>query len=578
LDGRYRVVRHLGSGGMASVLLCEDERLGRRVAVKRLHADSPVDVELRFNREAKLGASLNHPNLVSVFDTATDDEGVLIVMEYVEGEPLSRMLRRGPLRPEEVSAMVRDLGDALDHAHAQGVIHRDVKPSNVLIREDGLTKLADLGIATASDGTKITRSGVVLGTAAYMAPEQLDGRRAGPAVDVYALAAISFEALGGKRPREGRTPMEIAHKIATEGAPDLRDVWPTAPKGAVRVLQRGMARDPEDRPASAGEFATELCEALEETPEKTRKTRFLRRGSTKRSAAPAAAAAAAPAVAAAAQAPAKAASSTPAAAPKAPDGGARATPAPARDPQPDPTPTPKRAAQAAASPSRASASRPIGPPAAKADGGGNGRGTVSASRTADRGGRRPRVTAFVLAGIFVALAAATIAGAVLSGGDDGGSSPSSADNTPAKPRADANKKKEPAAKKKEQKEEQQQQEQQAEQPPAAAPAPAPEEQPSETASYDPERGAALNEEGFRLMNQGDYNGAVGKLQEAVKLFPSDSTDIRYAYALYNLGKSLRLAGRPDEAIPYLEKRLNWNDQRDTVQRELDLAKQQAGQA
>jgi eukaryotic-like serine/threonine-protein kinase len=573
LDGRYRVVRHLGSGGMESVLLCEDERLGRQVAVKRLHADSPVDVELRFNREAKLGASLNHPNLVSVFDTATDDEGVLIVMEYVEGEPLSRMLRRGPLRPEEVSAMVRDLGDALDHAHAQGVIHRDVKPSNVLIREDGLTKLADLGIATASDGTKITRSGVVLGTAAYMAPEQLDGRRAGPAVDVYALAAISFEALGGKRPREGRTPMEIAHKIATEGAPDLRDVWPTAPKGAVRVLQRGMARDPEDRPASAGEFATELCEALEETPEKTRKTRFLRRGSTKRAAAPAAAAA--PAVGAAAQAPAKAASSTPAAAPRAPDGVERAAPAPARDPQPDPTPTPKRAAQAAPSPSRASASRPIGPAAAKAAGGGNGRGGVAASRPADRGGRRPRVTAFVLAGIFVALAAATIAGAVLSGGDDGGSSPSSADNTPAKPKADANKKKkEPAAKKEQEK---QQPEQQAEEPPAAAPAPAPEEQPSGTASYDPERGAALNDDGFTLLNRGDYNGAVAKLQEAVKLFPSDSTDIRYAYALYNLGKSLRLAGRPDEAIPYLEKRLNWSDQRDTVQRELDLARQQAGQ-
>jgi tetratricopeptide (TPR) repeat protein len=185
------------------------------------------------------------------------------------------------------------------------------------------------------------------------------------------------------------------------------------------------------------------------------------------------------------------------------------------------------------------------------------------------------MTAFVLAGIFVALAAATIAGAVLSGGDDGGSSPSSADNTPAKPKADANKKKkEPAAKKEQEK---QQPEQQAEEPPAAAPAPAPEEQPSGTASYDPERGAALNDDGFTLLNRGDYNGAVAKLQEAVKLFPSDSTDIRYAYALYNLGKSLRLAGRPDEAIPYLEKRLNWSDQRDTVQRELDLARQQAGQ-
>ena len=218
LDGRYRVVRHLGSGGMASVLLCEDERLARQVAVKRLHADSPVDVEQRFKREAKLGASLNHPNLVSVFDTATDDEGVLIVMEYVKGEPLSRMLRRGPLRPDEVSAMVHDVGEALDHAHSQGVVHRDVKPGNVLVREDGVTKLADLGIATASDGTRITRSGTVLGTAGYMAPEQLDGRGAGPAADVYALAAISFEALSGKRPREGRTPVEIAHQIATEGA------------------------------------------------------------------------------------------------------------------------------------------------------------------------------------------------------------------------------------------------------------------------------------------------------------------------------------------------------------------------
>ena len=249
---------------MASVLLCQDERLGRQVAVKRLHADSPVDVEHRFKREAKLGASLNHPNLVSVFDTTTDDEGVLIVMEYVEGETLSRTLRRGPLRPEEVVRMVLDLGDALDHAHAQGVVHRDVKPGNVLIRPDGMTKLADLGIATASDGTRITRSGTVLGTAAYMAPEQLDGREAGPPADIYALAAIAFEALSGKKPREGRTPMEIAHKIATEGPPDLRAAWPNAPKAAAHILQRGMALEPGDRPISAGEFARELAGALEE--------------------------------------------------------------------------------------------------------------------------------------------------------------------------------------------------------------------------------------------------------------------------------------------------------------------------
>jgi eukaryotic-like serine/threonine-protein kinase len=549
LDDRYRVLRHLGSGGMASVLLCEDERLGRQVAVKRLHADSPVDVEQRFAREAKLGASLNHPNLVSVFDTATDDEGVLIVMEYVEGEPLSRMLRRGPLRPEEVASMVRDLGDALDHAHSQGVVHRDVKPGNVLIREDGVTKLADLGIATASDGTKITRSGIVLGTAAYMAPEQLDGRRAGPPADVYALAAISFEALSGKRPREGRTPLEIAHQIANEGAPDLLDAWPTAPKEAARVLQRGMALEPGDRPSSAGEFASELTRALEDAPEETRKTRRLFGRGSKAAAGAAGAGAAGAAAAGAAGAPAR---PSPPAAPK-----------PAAAPL-EPAPTPRHA-PAAASPPAASRPRRTPPAAAPP------RRTPPVAASRDGGGRaRPRAGALALAAIFIALAVATIAGAVLSGGDDEGSSPSSADNTPAEPKADANKKEkqeEPKAKK-EPKDE----------PATAAPAPEQEEQEEQpTGSYNPDQGAALNDDAYVLMQQGDYADAIPKLQEAVKLFPPDSTDIRYAYTLFNLGKSLRAAGQPAEAIPYLEKRLQWDDQTDVVQAELDKAKQEAGQ-
>ena len=159
------------------------------------------------------------PNLVSVFDTATDDEGVLIVMEYVEGEPLSRMLRRGPLRPDEVSAMVHDVGEALDHAHSQGVVHRDVKPGNVLVRERRGHEARRSRYRDRVRRDQDHPQRTVLGTAGYMAPEQLDGRGAGPAADVYALAAISFEALSGKRPREGRTPVEIAHQIATEGAP-----------------------------------------------------------------------------------------------------------------------------------------------------------------------------------------------------------------------------------------------------------------------------------------------------------------------------------------------------------------------
>jgi tetratricopeptide (TPR) repeat protein len=505
---------------MASVLLCEDERLGRQVAVKRLHADSPVDVEHRFNREAKLGASLNHPNLVSVFDTATDDEGVLIVMEYVDGEPLSRVLRRGPLRPEEVRRIVLDLGDALDHAHAQGVVHRDVKPSNVLIRSDGVTKLADLGIATASDGTRITRSGTVLGTAAYMAPEQLDGREAGPEVDIYALAAIAFEALSGKKAREGRTPMEIAHRIATEGPPELRDAWPKAPKAAARVLQRGMARNPGDRPASAGELARELADALEEPQQETKKTRFLGRTAK---AAPVAGAAGA---AAAAPAPA-------------------AAPSVARDPEPTPTQTPA-----------STAAPPTSPPA---------------RRARASGGRRPSLTALVLALVFIALAAATVVGAVLSGDDDDGGSSPRADRTPAEP-AEPKAKDEP--KKKEQEEKAKQDEPKSEAP-AAAPA-----QPEEDtgSSYDPARGAELNDQGFSLMNQGEYDQAIPILQQAVDSFPPGTTDLNYAYALFNLGKSLRLAGRPDEAIPILEQRLEIPNQTETVQEELELARQEAGES
>ena len=249
---------------MASVLLCQDERLGRQVAVKRLHADSPADVEQRFVREARLGALLNHPNVVTVYDTATDSEGVLIVMEYVAGEALSLTLKRGPLRSERVGLMVRDLGAALDHLHGHGVVHRDVKPGNVLLRNDGVTKLVDLGIATAADQTRITRSGMVLGTASYMAPEQLDGGEAGPATDIYALSVVAYEALTGQRARSGRTPMEIAHRIATEPPPDLRERLPGTPAAAAHLLEQGMARDPAERPGSAGELSSRLARALEE--------------------------------------------------------------------------------------------------------------------------------------------------------------------------------------------------------------------------------------------------------------------------------------------------------------------------
>jgi eukaryotic-like serine/threonine-protein kinase len=485
---------------MASVLLCRDERLDREVAVKRLHADSPGDVEQRFVREAKLGASLNHPNLVSVFDTATDDEGVLIVMEYVEGEALARTLKRGPLPPDRVASMVRDVGSALDHAHAQGVVHRDVKPGNVLMRHDGVTKLVDLGIATAQDHTRLTHSGMVLGTAAYMAPEQLEGGETTPATDIYALAVVAYEALTGQRARDGRTPLEIAHRIATAPPPDIRDAMPDASPQAAEILKRAMARDPRDRPASAGELATGLARALDEPP--TAPTRAVP-----------------------------------------PTEATRAAPRPV--PAPIPAPAPARAAEPP--PPTAPRRRPGGAP-----------------------GKRP-VGAIALALVFLALAAAVVVAAVLSSGD-GGDEPQQADGGSERQQAQGDG---------QQRDRQQEQQQpaQEEQPAEQTPAPAEEEPqaaPEEETGFDPARGAQLNNQGYSLMQSGDYAGAVPILQEAVSLWPEDSQDINYAYALFNLGKSLNRSGNPDEAIPYLEKRLNWNDQRETVQAELDLARRNAG--
>jgi serine/threonine protein kinase len=265
--GRYRVAGRLGAGGMAVVLLAEDERLGRKVAIKRLRAESPDDAAQRFQREAKLGASLNHPNLVGVYDIVTDDEGVLIVMEYVDGQTLRLELdSSGPMRPARAIEVLSGMAAGLDHAHAQGVVHRDVKPANVLIAaRDGAVKITDLGIATAAERTNITNSGVVLGTAAYLAPERLDGHAGGPAADVYATAAVAFEMLSGRKAVTGRTAVEIARRVVEAPPPDLAAIVPGTPPAAADALKRGMAKDPAERHGSVGELVRELSEAYAET-------------------------------------------------------------------------------------------------------------------------------------------------------------------------------------------------------------------------------------------------------------------------------------------------------------------------
>lgn len=265
LADRYRVIRRLGTGGMASVYLAEDRRLGREVAVKRLHSGHPDEDAQRFAREARIGATLNHPSLVTVFDTVSEEESVLIVMEYVGGTDLGTMLESGPYEADEALRILQSVAEAIDHAHQQGVVHRDVKPSNVLIRDDGQVKLADLGIARALEDTAITRSGVVVGTLLYMAPEVLQGEEAGPQADVYSMALIAYEVLTGERARREGTVPEVTHRAIHEPPPDLRELRPDLPVAAAEVLRRALDPDPSGRPASASALVRDLREALQKS-------------------------------------------------------------------------------------------------------------------------------------------------------------------------------------------------------------------------------------------------------------------------------------------------------------------------
>ena len=262
---RYREISPLGSGGMAVVVLAEDMTLGRLVALKRVHALGDGRGRARVRREALVGASVSHPNLVSVYDVAVGEDGEqVIVMEYVEGETLRDALGRGSgLGVAEALRVVRGVGAGLDAIHRRGIVHRDVKPANILLGSSGAVKLADLGIASAIDRTRITTDGAVLGTFSYMAPEQLDGARPSAAVDVYALAAVAFEVLSGRKARVERNPVALAHALATQPPPDLSTVCPWAPRAAAELLAGGMSRDPSRRPRSAGELVGRLRAALE---------------------------------------------------------------------------------------------------------------------------------------------------------------------------------------------------------------------------------------------------------------------------------------------------------------------------
>ena len=267
--GRYRVERELGHGGMASVYLARDEELERPVALKILaaHLASEPGFYERFVREARMAARLSHPNIVQVFDAGEEDERPFIVMEYVPGRTLAEEIReRGKLDAARVVDLALQVCGALELAHASGLVHRDVKPQNLLLRDDGVVKIADFGIARAAEATKLTQIGSILGTAAYLAPEQAAGEPVTAAADIYSLGVVLYELLSGQTPYEFKSLAELVVKQREEPIPPLREADPSVPERLEAVVMRCLARNPDYRPRSASELAHELAAASPEPP------------------------------------------------------------------------------------------------------------------------------------------------------------------------------------------------------------------------------------------------------------------------------------------------------------------------
>ncbi len=260
-DGRYTVERLLGRGGMAAVYLAHDRELDRTVAVKVLDDRFAADDEIsdRFRREALMAARLGHPNVVAVYDTGEEDGADYIVMEHVEGEGLDALLaREGRLAPERVVELAGQACAGLGYAHSEGVVHRDVKPANLLVRPDGLLKVTDFGIARSLDrATTLTQAGTILGTAAYLAPEQARGEEAGPPADVFSLGVVCYQALTGELPWRVENLAQLAAVAETPARP-VCDLAPETPPEVESAVMHALARDPSYRPPDAAALGREL--------------------------------------------------------------------------------------------------------------------------------------------------------------------------------------------------------------------------------------------------------------------------------------------------------------------------------
>jgi serine/threonine-protein kinase len=259
-DGRYRIVRKLGAGGMADVYLAEDQELGRRVAIKILngrHANDDQFIE-RFRREAKNAAALNHPNIVSIYDRGEAEDTYYIAMEFLDGRSLKELIVGHGQAPVKVAVeYARQILSALRFAHRHGIVHRDIKPHNVLVDREGRVKVTDFGIARAGT-SQMTETGSIVGTAQYLSPEQARGGEVDQRSDLYSLGIVLYELLTGKTPFEGDTPVEIAMKhLSTPPQPPSK-LRSDIPRELDMVVLRALAKDPDDRYQSADEMEADL--------------------------------------------------------------------------------------------------------------------------------------------------------------------------------------------------------------------------------------------------------------------------------------------------------------------------------
>jgi serine/threonine protein kinase len=268
INNRYSIIRTLGEGGMANVYLAYDTILDRNVAVKVLRGDLATDEKFvrRFQREALSASNLYHPNIVQIYDFDSEDGQYYIVMEYVEGKTLKQLLkRRGSLTITEVIDIMSQVTDGMAHAHDSYIIHRDIKPQNIMILDNGMIKITDFGIAMALNSTQLTQTNSVMGSVHYLPPEQAAGKGSTIRSDIYSMGILMYELLTGQVPYKGDNAVEIALKHLKEPLPSIRKILPELPQSIENIILKATAKNPQNRYKDAREMHQDIITALDES-------------------------------------------------------------------------------------------------------------------------------------------------------------------------------------------------------------------------------------------------------------------------------------------------------------------------